>query len=118
MQDYAGKHHRNWCIKTNELKSTIAEIKKDQVIVPEIPTKETNTIGLSNFLSYTNPAKDVINFDSVVKTIIIYDLQGRVLQTKIVNGKEMNISILTKGVYILIIQLPNRKVISGKLTKE
>jgi len=63
---------------------------------------------LDNLISiYPNPVKDMVNItikdNSSIKTIELYDVQGRLLQTQLVNNptSELNMSSRPKGVYFI-----------------
>ena len=54
----------------------------------------------SSFFFYPNPATDVINFGSMAKEVKIYSLQGQLVLSQ-VNVSNVNVSGLTKGMYII-----------------
>ena len=57
---------------------------------------------------YPNPAQDFVNVNATsnIKTIEVFDVQGRVIQTKIVSGNETKVDLTnnTKGIYFLKIK--------------
>jgi hypothetical protein len=97
-------------IETNEAKSLVANIQKDEVIIPF-------DYDPSSAVTFTNPAKDILTFDREVKSVTLYDMQGKILQTSLINSKEMNVSYLKPGVYILEMITKEGKS-TGKLIKE
>lgn len=63
---------------------------------------------LDNIISiYPNPVKDIVNIaikdNSTIKTIELYDIQGRLLQTQVVNNisSELNLSSRANGMYFV-----------------
>lgn len=63
---------------------------------------------LDNLISvYPNPVKEVVNIsvkdNSTIKTIELYDIQGRLLQTQLVNNisSELNLSSRANGMYFI-----------------
>jgi len=56
---------------------------------------------------YPNPVKDIVNIaikdNSTIKTIELYDVQGRLLQTQFVNNvtSELNLSSRANGMYFI-----------------
>ena len=54
----------------------------------------------ATFSFYPNPATDVINFGSAAKEVKIYSLQGQLVLSQ-VNVSNVNVSGLTKGMYII-----------------
>lgn len=67
---------------------------------------------------YPNPANDVVNFETNfdIKSIEFYNIQGQKVLTS--NQKQIDISNLTKGLYIVKIQNSNGVIISDKLIIE
>ncbi len=77
-----------------------------------------------NMVSYDifpNPAKEsvTINCDNTIKTLQLFDIQGRLVETKTVNDlhSKMDISNQSKGVYFLKIETENGQF-SEKIMKE
>lgn len=63
---------------------------------------------LDNIISiYPNPTNDVVNItvkdNSIIKTIELFDIQGRLLQTQLVNNitSELNLSSRANGMYFI-----------------
>lgn len=54
-----------------------------------------------------NPAQDKIEFSCIVNSVIIHDLNGRLIENSIVNGTKMDISDLEEGLYIINIESEN-----------
>ncbi len=83
-------------------------------------------LKISDFLAddiyiYPNPAKDILNFElpvnTDIKNISIYDISGRLLLQNNDNFKQLNISQLASGAFILEIETSKRKMIK-KFLKE
>lgn len=77
-----------------------------------LSTEVTNNVK-SQLVFYPNPAKDKIIFSSEVTSVSIYDLSGKLIFTSVVNEKELNISNLRTGNYILKANTKN-----GNFTKK
>ncbi|MFV9549855.1 T9SS type A sorting domain-containing protein [Algibacter sp. PT7-4] len=65
---------------------------------------KTNIDGLSiypNPISIENPVINIVSKHSLIKHIEIFDVLGKKVFYTVLSGKELNISSLKKGVYIL-----------------
>jgi uncharacterized repeat protein (TIGR01451 family) len=69
-------------ILTNEEQTKIENLSSEEII--------NNSKFKINFTP--NPAKDFIKFDNEVKSVQVFDLNGKLVQSSIVNGTEMNVS--------------------------
>lgn len=79
--------------------------------------ESANTISI-----YPNPVKDILSISNRSSSsedlnIRIYDITGKLVveQTKIV--KEINLNFLTKGIYVLEIEIEKGKLINKKIVK-
>ncbi len=79
---------------------------------------------LDNLISiYPNPVKDIVNIsikdNSTIKTIELFDLQGRLLQTQLVNdiSSELNVTERANGMYFIKINTDKGSKVE-KLVKE
>jgi len=79
---------------------------------------------LDNLISiYPNPVKDIVNIsikdNSTIKTIELYDVQGRLLQTQVVNdiASQINIAERANGMYFIKINTDKGSKVE-KLIKE
>ncbi|WP_162127788.1 T9SS type A sorting domain-containing protein [Flavobacterium phycosphaerae] len=84
----------------------------------------TDTLGLNEniltkVLVYPNPVKNILNIDTEdnINSTEIFDVNGRLLETILSNEKKINVSSLSKGVY-LIKAHTDKKVITAKIIKE
>jgi photosystem II stability/assembly factor-like uncharacterized protein len=69
---------------------------------------------------YPNPAKDILNITTKLNKIekkSIYDLKGQLVLEDFTNSKQLNISTLQKGYYLLILNDNDNKVVK-KFVKE
>ena len=70
---------------------------------------------------YPNPSKETVNINcsNTIKSLQLFDMEGRLIETKIVNSlnSKFNISNQSKGVYFLKIQTENG-LFSEKIMKE
>ena len=77
--------------------------------------KNTET---SSFVIYPNPANDFITISGATNSrVAIYDLKGRLMLNKQVNGKPIDIRSLAKGIYLLKVMSEDKQMV-GKLVKE
>ncbi len=67
---------------------------------------------------YPNPVKDILHFSEEVSNVKVTDLSGRMVKETSVKGNSVNISLLTKGDYIVTVIAKSGKVISTKIMKE
>ncbi len=84
-----------------------------------------NTLSSQNFNQnnlevsiYPNPANDVLNIEMAnqVKSIEIYNIQGQ--KVKIANQKQINVSELSSGMYMIKIQDTDNAVSTKKFVKQ
>lgn len=101
----------NFPIETNEAETLFQALS---VVNPVVD----NLISV-----YPNPVKDVVNItvknDSILKTIELYDVQGRLLQTQLVNdiSSELNLVERANGMYFIKINTDKGTKVE-KLVKE
>lgn len=76
------------------------------------------TLNSNAIKIHPNPANDVVNFETNfdIKSIEFYNIQGQKVLTS--NQKKIDVSNLTKGLYIVKIQNSNGVIISDKLIIE
>ncbi len=68
---------------------------------------------------YPNPFVSEISFDSDIKTVKVFDLSGKMIVTKALNNsKTINLSELTKGVYVVQLGKENGVMETVKLVKK
>jgi hypothetical protein len=83
----------NFPIATNDYETTFQLLSN-----PDVATDNSVSI-------YPNPARNNVNITSknTIKTIELYDVQGRVLQSQVIDSQSstMDISSKSKGVYFL-----------------
>ncbi|HEY0091068.1 MAG TPA: T9SS type A sorting domain-containing protein, partial [Flavobacterium sp.] len=96
-------------IVTNESRTTFQSLS-----IPE------NAIDQS-IVIYPNPTNNIVNIDcnNSIKTIQLYDVQGRILQTLIVNAntKRLDVSDQSSGIYFIKVTTENGAKVE-KLVKE
>lgn len=91
-----------------------------------VATLGTNTFESNQFAFYPNPANDYVtvtanNSIHTIKSIVIYDLLGKVVMTKKVtnsNAQTVNIAELNAGVYMIEIISNNNTRVMKKLMVE
>ncbi|WP_157983092.1 T9SS type A sorting domain-containing protein, partial [Psychroflexus aestuariivivens] len=76
--------------------------------IAQFGTGNCSTVSTDDFVKlqlklYPNPTSGLVNIDyeHEFKSYAVYDLQGKVLQSGAVNQKQVNLSGLQSGVYIL-----------------
>lgn len=62
---------------------------------------------ITSTVIYPNPAKNKINFSEEVLAVSIYTIDGKLIQNALINGKEMDISGLVPGIYMIQTQTQN-----------
>jgi len=74
----------------------------------------------SNLKVYPNPASDVVNISSNkdIKAITVLDMSGKKVQSFQTTNKQINVSSLAKGTYILQVYYGNGAVENTKLIKK
>lgn len=83
-------------------------------------TTLTNSIKLEEVIIYPNPAIEQIYFKNVYNSntiIMIFELQGKQILNKQINTSPIDISNLSKGIYIVKI-IDSEKTVISKLIKE
>lgn len=78
----------------------------------------SNETALNNNLLVENPIKDLLKLQSkeTITSLQLYNTAGQLVKTS--NSQKMSVKELSKGIYILKIQLENGKTISEKIIKE
>lgn len=73
---------------------------------PVLATSEVSTLK-NNIKVYPNPFKDILNISEIekVKSVIISDISGRVVKTIDNPSKEINLSFLNSGLYLVTLRL-------------
>lgn len=101
----------NFPIETNEAETLFEALSVENPV-------------LDNILSiYPNPTNDIVNItikdNSILKTIELYDVQGRLLQTQLVNdiSSEVSLAERAKGMYFIKINTDKGSKVE-KLIKE
>jgi len=68
---------------------------------------------------YPNPAGNILNFEGIERAkISIYDITGRRLEERVLEGKSMNIGKYSSGIYILRAEDSKGKVYTEKIIKK
>jgi len=74
---------------------------------------------LEEFKVYPNPAGNIINFEGIERAkISIYDITGRQLEKRVLEGNNMDISKYSSGIYILRAEDSKGKVYTEKIIKK
>lgn len=99
----------NFPIETNFANTTFQVLSNSVVTID-------NSVGI-----YPNPTNDIVNIkaNSTINSVEIYDVQGRIIQKKIMNveNESINVSGLTNGIYFMMIKTENGQKVE-KLVKE
>jgi Secretion system C-terminal sorting domain len=106
----------NNSIKSYSIDAAVSEIPNLNTIKVSLVAFEcgcsdlpfSTNLGLSNFTNekikiYPNPTNSIININSDynIKSIEVYDIQGRILETVLGNTKTLDISSKENGIYFL-----------------
>ncbi|WP_344830086.1 fibronectin type III domain-containing protein [Chryseobacterium ginsenosidimutans] len=85
---------------------------------PVLATSEVSTLK-NNIKVYPNPFKDVLNISEIekVKSVIISDVSGRVVKTIDNPSKEINLSFLNSGLYLVTLRLKDGTQFTVKAIK-
>jgi hypothetical protein len=86
----------NFPVETNFANTTFQVLSNSVITIDK-------SVGI-----YPNPAKDIVNIkaNSLIKSIEIYDVQGRIIQSKLTNEENstIDVSSFTNGIYFLKIK--------------
>ena len=82
-----------------------------------------NQVSNADFSVYPNPTNNVLNikfseYKTEIKTAVIYDLSGRIVQSVAVSNQSINVKSLANGTYILVVKDVDGKQFSQKFIKE
>ncbi|WP_084466346.1 T9SS type A sorting domain-containing protein [Kaistella palustris] len=80
-----------------------------------LATDETNITKIN---IYPNPVKDILNFSEEVLNVKITDVSGKTVKQISAKGKSIDISGLTKGVYIISATTKAGETVNKKIVKE
>lgn len=72
----------------------------------------------NNFKIYPNPVKNTLNFSQEVSNIYIIDTSGKIIKNFNNNSKLIDISNVSKGVYLITFTLKSGKTVSKKFIKD
>jgi hypothetical protein len=89
-------------------------VSLDDIKVTYTSTLSTDTYNKVNFTVYPNPSQDYVNFTEIVN-YELYSLQGSVLKRGF--SDKINIEDLSKGVYLLMVELEGKRVIKEIIKK-
>jgi hypothetical protein len=90
----------------------------DEVSIEAIPSNlATDEVRNKNIKIYPNPVKNILHIDTNSKIVKgeIFSISGQIMKT--FSDKEINVSKLPKGIYILKLNLKN-EIITQKFIKE
>lgn len=115
----AGTYSVSLTASSDTYDSTI--VKTDLITVTE-PTDGISFIGDDQVRVYPNPANDVLNIETKASgnyNVVIYNLVGEKIfeETQISQNKSIDISNLTKGIYLLRLNV-DQKIFSKKIIVE
>lgn len=102
------------CTSTDSVANILSYYSSFTSNVSNCTVLNLNENEITKILFYPNPATDKIRFVDVIELITIYDLKGILVKKDNLNTREMDISELSAGLYILKIQFKG-KTTFGKL---
>lgn len=83
-----------------------------------LPTLASESFTSSTELKmYPNPANDVLHFDADLKNIAIYTIDGKKINMEQLNNT-LDVSKLTKGIYLVVAEDQTGKISQSKLIKK
>jgi Secretion system C-terminal sorting domain len=84
----------------------------------DLPTLASETfVSTTELKMYPNPATDVLHFENEQKNISVYTIDGKEIKVEQPN-KTLDISKLTKGIYLVVAEDQNGKISQSKLIKK
>jgi hypothetical protein len=93
----------------------------DNVEVKQNPVLATSDVSIAknNIKIYPNPFKDILNISEIekVKSVTISDVSGRVVKTIDNPSKEINLSFLNSGLYLVTLRLKDGTQFTVKAIK-
>jgi len=92
---------------------------KDFINIVGVTTAIEN-VYLQNLILYPNPVKDELkieNGDLRIDKVEIYDLSGKVINSRWLNSKSINVTNLSQGIYFVKIETDKGILIKKILTK-
>ena len=104
-----------WSIKSIDASKVLSDSSKEQV-VSDLSVDDRD---IKHNALYPNPVKDILNIstDAKVKSYRLTNMLGQTVQEGSLLGKEIDLSALESGVYIINIQLQNGENINQKIIK-
>ncbi|MGO2358330.1 M1 family aminopeptidase [Mesonia sp.] len=93
----------------------------DVIAKDNLATLSASNATAELFTVYPNPADQKIYFSKVqkpIRSLVIYDLNGRKVITEEGNTSEVNVSALSPGVYVLKVDFEGGTSLTKKLIKE
>ena len=75
----------------------------------------TSVSDLPDLVIYPNPVREVLfvpNPDFVGANVMIYNLNGQVVMTKRINRRSINVSHLSPGIYILVVEKGGKRLVT------
>ena len=93
--------------------STAFRTRRVQCSNLSIPESTVSTLSF-----YPNPVKNVLNFSEEVTDVKITDVSGRAVKQFSTPGKSVDLSNLSKGVYIMSATTEEGKIVLKKIMKE
>ncbi len=119
---------KNWYLKKETLPSdifwSVKAIDASKVYSESSVEKVVSTLSVSENQSakisvYPNPVKDILNIRNSEKTtsVKVYNIAGQLQSAKLISGKYVDFSMLSKGIYIVEITMQNGKKVTEKIVK-
>ena len=114
LSSYAGQD--NVIIKWEFTSGNGNNIWVDDVNITNGPLPvAVETVDNSNLSIYPNPVKDVltINYDKTISQVDVYDVNGKLVKTFTTVSDNINVSELSKGVYMLNMQTEDGLIVKS-----
>lgn len=82
------------------------------------PLLNTKEVLLKSTAVFPNPVKNLLNFSQEVNNLTITDVSGKLIKQITINNKSVDLSQLSKGIYIITALKKNGEIINQKIIKE
>ncbi|MGP1500987.1 MAG: T9SS type A sorting domain-containing protein [Bergeyella cardium] len=104
-----------WSIKSIDASKVLSVSSKEQVAYD----LSVDDRDIKHKALYPNPVKDILNIstDAKVKSYKLTNMLGQTVKEGSLSGKEIDLSVLESGIYIIDIQLQNGENINQKIIK-
>jgi hypothetical protein len=101
-----------------EISGNLAECVNEEAVVAACAIMSVEGATFSNIAVYPNPANEMLYFSEEVFNVKITDLSGGIVEPFSAEGTSLNVSNLSKGVYLLSAITQDGRILTQKIIKE